>query len=207
MPADFISLIRSRLAAAGLDVPPATIDRLAAYLDVLAHWNRRINLTAFDLAAPVPAAIDRLIVEPIDAARHVREIDRVAIDIGSGGGSPALPLRIGVARPLRMTLVEARAKRSAFLREAVRVLELQDVRVETMRIDRQWSGGDLAGATDVITMRAVRLDAEMEAILGTLTKPGSRLIRFYSVGQQASELSGFASVWAGEKFGVFERQS
>lgn len=207
MPADFAALVRSRLTAAGLEVPPAAIDRLAAYLDVLAHWNRRINLTAFDLEAPVPDAIDRLVVEAVDAARHVREADRVAIDIGSGGGSPALPLRIGVAHPLRMTLVEARAKRSAFLREAIRVIGLDDVEVETTRIDRHWTGGHLAGASDLVTMRAVRLDAEMEAVVGRLTKPGSRLIRFLSTQQPIAELPGFAPVWSGEKFAVFEREA
>ena len=43
------------------------------------------------------------------------------MDIGSGGGSPAIPFKLAVPR-LGLTMVEAKARKSAFLREAVRQL-------------------------------------------------------------------------------------
>ena len=41
------------------------------------------------------------------------------MDVGSGGGSPAIPLKLAVPR-LALTMVEVKARKSAFLREAVR---------------------------------------------------------------------------------------
>ena len=36
------------------------------------------------------------------------------MDVGSGGGSPAIPLKLALPR-LRLTMVEAKARKSAFL--------------------------------------------------------------------------------------------
>ena len=46
------------------------------------------------------------------------------MDVGSGGGSPAIPLKLAVPR-LSLTMVEAKARKSAFLREAIRHLGLE----------------------------------------------------------------------------------
>ena len=57
-----------------------------------------------------------------------------AIDIGAGAGAPGLPIKI--ARPdLRLTLVEATAKKAAFLEKAVSTLELGDVAVVNARAE------------------------------------------------------------------------
>ena len=173
---DFEQAIDARLTIAGARLDAAAASALARYLTVLARWNRRINLTAFDLDHPTDHAIDRLIIEPVLAAAEVSERDRVVIDIGSGGGSPALPLKI--VRPhLHMTLVEVRVRKSAFLREAVRELALDGVRVETFRLDRS-GRADLNGAASVVTMRAVRPDADVLDGVAKLLAPGGRLLWF-----------------------------
>ena len=173
---DFEPAIRGRIGAAGARVDSAAVSSLANYLTLLARWNRRINLTAFDLDHPTDHAIDRLIVEPVLAAADVHDRDRVVIDIGSGGGSPALPLKI-VTPHVRMTLIEARVRKSAFLREAVRELNLADVGVETFRLDRRGMA-ELNGTADVVTMRAVRADAEILHGVGKLLQLEGRLLWF-----------------------------
>ena len=45
------------------------------------------------------------------------------LDIGSGGGSPAIPLVLTLSR-LRLVMVESKTRKSVFLREAIRALEL-----------------------------------------------------------------------------------
>lgn len=171
---DFEQAILVRLGIAGARVDSAAVWSLARYLTLLARWNRRINLTAFDLDHPTDHAIDRLIVEPVLVAVEVRAHDRFAIDIGSGGGSPALPLKIVLPR-VSMTLIEARVRKSAFLREAVRDLNLDHVRVETFRLD-QGGRPDLNGTADVVTMRAVRPDVDVLDGVGRLLAPGGRLL-------------------------------
>jgi 16S rRNA (guanine527-N7)-methyltransferase len=138
-------------------------------------------LTAFDLDRPSDHAIDRLIVEPVVAGGEVAGRDRVVVDIGSGGGSPALPLKILLPR-VQMTLVEARVRKAAFLREAVRELGLEDVRIETVRLGR---GGlpSVRGAADVVTIRAVRMDADVLDGLAELLSPEGRVFWFNAEGR------------------------
>jgi len=71
------------------------------------------------------------------------------IDIGSGAGFPGLP--IAIARSdVRMSLLEPRAKRAAFLRHIVRDLELPNAAVIESRAE------EVGGQTfDVATVRAV----------------------------------------------------
>src|SRR5262245_46544264 len=130
--------LRERLIVRGhasdVTIAPATATACAAYLELLERWNRRINLTALPLDPPTDAAIDRLIVEPVAAARHLGTGDRTVVDLGSGGGSPALPFKIA-ARQVRLVMVESRARKVAFLREAARHLELADVTVEATRFE------------------------------------------------------------------------
>src|ERR1044071_5772106 len=99
--------IAARAAHAGVPVSPELAGSLAAYVEQLARWNRKINLTALALEPATDEAIDRLIVEPLIAARRVRTHDRLAIDIGSGGGSPGIPMQLAVPA-LRVVLVEVK---------------------------------------------------------------------------------------------------
>jgi 16S rRNA (guanine527-N7)-methyltransferase len=182
---DLESLIVARAERASLSVPAETVSRLAQYLDLLARWNRRINLTAFNLDRLGGDAIDRLIVEPLEAAPAIAAEDRLAVDIGSGGGSPALPLKIALPR-LQMALIESRERKAAFLREAVRQLGLDRVAVETARAGSDglplWNG-----RADVVTMRAVRADGTMWQAVERLLRPGGRLFWFRGAGESAGE--------------------
>jgi 16S rRNA (guanine527-N7)-methyltransferase len=148
--------VNAGFVRAGVSAALDVRERAASYLELLARWNRRINLTGFELEQPTEAAIDRLIVEPIRAASCVRPSARLALDVGSGGGSPALP--IALACPgLRITLVEGRARKAAFLREASRVLGIEaEVVVGRFEdVSSRWANGTL----DVVSMRAVRPDS------------------------------------------------
>ena len=61
------------------------------------RWNRKINLTA--LTDP-DEAIDRLLLEPLVAARYLPVPGEPSLmDIGSGGGSPAIPLKLATPAP------------------------------------------------------------------------------------------------------------
>jgi 16S rRNA (guanine527-N7)-methyltransferase len=173
--AELIAQIERRATRAGVTAQ-AIAPSLAQYLEILARWNRRINLTAYALEPPADDAIDRLIVEPLVAARHVLPQDRRAIDVGSGGGSPGLPLSL--ASPgLRLLLVESKARKAAFLREAVRHLALQTVDVENRRLEELVGTLDIAAA-DLATLRAVRAEDSLWVALKSLLRPGGRVFWF-----------------------------
>jgi 16S rRNA (guanine527-N7)-methyltransferase len=172
----------SRAAQAGVDLAPAVAAALVTYLELLAKWNRRINLTALPVNPPTDDALDRLVVEPLVAAPHAGGPGAWVLDVGSGAGSPALPLKL--ARPdIRLVMVEARARKSAFLREAVRALGLEGVVVETGRIEDLVETPDCRETFDCVTLRAVRLDRPMLRAVTTGLKPGGVFLAFGSKGE------------------------
>lgn len=119
--------VERRLARVGERLTATQLDQLVDYLLLLERWNQRMNLTALD---DPDAAVDRLIVEPLLAVGAIDSHARVLVDVGSGGGSPAVPLKVG--RPdLALTMIEVKARKSVFLREVVRHLGLVDCDVET----------------------------------------------------------------------------
>jgi 16S rRNA (guanine527-N7)-methyltransferase len=172
---EFVERLTRRAKRASVRVVPELAAGLEAYFRLLEAWNAKINLTALDLTGNADATIDRLLVEPLVAARYLPENARV-IDIGSGGGSPAIPMKI--SRPdLVMTLVEAKTRKSAFLREAGRHLRI-DLLVETARYEALLSRPDLHEAFDVGTVRAVKLDARLLMSLQAFLRPGGELFLF-----------------------------
>src|ERR1700681_1711373 len=122
---EFRDRLLSRATQARLTVAASEIDQLEAYYHLLSRWNRTINLTALSLEPLCDDTVDRLLIEPLAVAFHVPDSRAGWFDLGSGGGSPAIPLKI--VRPLLgLTMVEARARKAAFLREVIRDLALPD---------------------------------------------------------------------------------
>jgi 16S rRNA (guanine527-N7)-methyltransferase len=173
--------VNRRLLKAGLSVDADLAVRLERYLQLLARWNAKINLTAFSLVEPNDEAIDRLLVEPVVAARHVGATAGSLIDIGSGSGSPGIPLRLALG-PLKLLLVEAKTRKAVFLLEALRHLEIQDGAVETARFEQLLTRPELHEAFDVLSIRAVRAEARTLLTLQAFLRPGGRLLWFRGPG-------------------------
>ncbi len=161
------------MAAASLTPAVPVLEGLERYIEILARWNARINLTALPVHPPTDAALDKLLVEPLVAALFFSTTTESWVDLGSGGGSPALPLRLA-CRSGALTLVESRERKCAFLREAVRVLDVERTTVTNARFD----GLQLSAPVDVVTVRAVRIDAEMEALVRRVLRVGGQLFCF-----------------------------
>jgi 16S rRNA (guanine527-N7)-methyltransferase len=180
---DLATRMIGRAGRLGVVIDPDLARKLASYVALLAQWNERINLTALPLTPASDAAIDRLIVEPVAAARFVGSNDRHAIDIGSGGGSPGIPFALA-APAIDMRLVEIKSRKAAFLRTVVREMSLNRVHVEHADALSLGKRREFAGAFDVVTMRAVRPDHALIRAIETLLMPSGRFFWF-----AASELS------------------
>ena len=147
---------------------------LATYYDLLSRWNRKINLTALDNA---DEAIDRLLLEPVVAARATALSSGELLDVGSGGGSPAIPLVLALGADVLLTMVEAKTRKSAFLREAIRQLHLPAT-VETSRYEELLARPQLLERFDLLSVRAVRVEPKVLMTLQAFVKPGGRLLLF-----------------------------
>jgi 16S rRNA (guanine527-N7)-methyltransferase len=135
------------LTAAGFQeetgVSRETLARLEAYVELLAAWNRRINLVG---PRTIGDVWRRHILDSAQLFPMIPPRARVLLDIGSGAGLPGLVLAIlGVAE---VHLVEADQRKCAFLREAARItataVQIHPQRLEECRPFR----------ADVITARA-----------------------------------------------------
>jgi 16S rRNA (guanine527-N7)-methyltransferase len=173
-PRDFSTRLTRRAARAGLSISDDLAEKLAAFHALLSRWNQKINLTS--LADP-DESIDRLILEPLLAARHVPAAATRFMDVGSGGGSPAIPLKLALPH-LELTMVEAKARKLAFLREASRQLELTATDVETTRVEELLAQPRLHESFDLITMRAVRVEGRMLNTIQAFLKPGGHVFLF-----------------------------
>lgn len=150
------------LAELALELPPDVIERLLDYVDLLARWNRTYNLTAVREPGDM---VTRHLLDSLGIASFVSGASLA--DLGSGAGLPGIPLAIAVPQRA-VLLVDSNGKKARFLREAVRQLDLVNVRVAESRV------GDVTGTVDCITARAFTSLADMLHEGGHLLAPGGR---------------------------------
>ncbi len=174
---EFQDRLLRRGKRAGLTISSDTALRLETYFRLLETWNRKINLTGFNLAEPTPDTLDRLLIEPLIAARHVPAGATRMLDVGSGGGSPAIPMALAVPS-LRLLMVESKTRKSVFLREAVRAVALEGAEVAASRYEELLARPELHEAHDLVTMRAVRVESRLLSNLQAFIKPGGVLLLF-----------------------------
>lgn len=168
--------VRRRIGRAAPAVGAEAVQKLLEYFDLLSRWNQRMNLTA---RVDTDESIDRLLVEPMLASRFLPRGEFSLLDVGSGGGSPAIPMKIMVPA-MRLWMVESKVRKSAFLREAVRHLELAESNVESARVEDLLLRPSLREAMDVVSIRAVKVDAEVLRRLAQLLKPAGEFFLFVS---------------------------
>jgi 16S rRNA (guanine527-N7)-methyltransferase len=174
---EFQDRLLRRARRAGVALTPGLSARLEAYFRLLATWNRKINLTGFNLEEPTPETIDRLLVEPLVAARHIPAGASRMMDVGSGGGSPAIPVALATSS-IRLLMVESKTRKAVFLREAIRAVELRDAEVAASRYEELLSRPELHESNDIVTLRAVRLEPRLLSNLQAFIRPGGFLFLF-----------------------------
>lgn len=172
----FREKLARRAVKAGLTLPEPVLAGLEAYFELLRKWNQRVSLTALPVDQAGEEAVDRLLIEPCLAARNVPRNARV-IDVGSGGGSPAIPLKLS-SSGISMLMVESKTRKAAFLREAARHLGLTNTAVESSRFEELLARPELHDSADVITLRAVRVDAKTLAAIQSFLKPAGLVFLF-----------------------------
>ena len=187
----FEANLRDRLSRRGVVIPAAELAQLMAYFELLVRWNRKINLTALPLDGAPDATIDRLFVEPVVAAALFPSSALTWFDVGSGGGSPAVPMKV-LHPETHLTMVESKSRKAAFLREVIRALGLSGAAVAESRFESLVSF--TKAGTDVVSVRGVRPDERLIALCRATLKSRGRLLLFQSTAVGSVQLSNFALV-------------
>jgi 16S rRNA (guanine527-N7)-methyltransferase len=163
----FPEILDSELHTFQLDLNSTQKAALSAYCEDLTRWNRKINLTGLSGAD----LVRRLVVEPVWIGLRVRPAG-VLLDIGSGNGSPAIPLLV-VCGFSRCHLVEARTKRAAFLRHVAAELKLPGVEIHRARFEEIEA---LPAPPDWVTLQAVLPTPDLMLKVRSLAGPNTSVI-------------------------------
>ncbi len=127
--------------------------KLTAFLALLQKWNARIDLTS----STEWKIIGPLFVEALWAAGYCEKRLLKHLDIGSGAGFPAIPIRI-MTPQMELEMVESREKRAIFLECASNELGLAGTQVHQVRINHFLETEEKAW--DSFSWKAVKLDSE-----------------------------------------------
>jgi 16S rRNA (guanine527-N7)-methyltransferase len=120
--------LRSGLDALGLPLAEGAQEKLLAYLELLAKWNKTYNLTAI---RDPEKMISHHLLDSLAVLPHLPA--GALADVGSGGGLPGIP--IAIAEPARsVTLNDASHKKAAFLQQAAIELRLVNAQVHVGRV-------------------------------------------------------------------------
>lgn len=173
------------------NVSRETLDRLQIYADTLIAWQARTNLISNASAADIWR---RHFLDSAQLAAHIPAAAKTLIDFGSGAGFPGLVLAILTG--LEVTLVEATARKAAFLTEVARRTDAS-VTVRTARIE------SLPPAHfDIITARALtavdglcRLSAPFFAANSGVVSKESTIALFLKGQNVAEELTLARKQW------------
>lgn len=108
--------------AAGFPLSQEQLGQFSDFAELLSQWNEKMNLTA--ITDPFEVAVKHF-ADSLYGLKFLEDGFRV-IDVGTGAGFPAIPLKI--ARPsLSFTLLDALNKRLTFLNAAISSLGLSGV--------------------------------------------------------------------------------
>src|SRR5512133_189438 len=135
----------------------------------LKKWNTKVNLTAIckDSDIAIKHIIDSLV---FSSCIHAGE---TVMDIGSGAGVPAIPLKI-VQPDVTVISVDAVGKKIMFQRHVARLLGLQGFEALHARVESLHTSH--AGYFDVITSRAFSSLNLFVTLSAPMLKSGGRLI-------------------------------
>ncbi|WP_052731624.1 16S rRNA (guanine(527)-N(7))-methyltransferase RsmG [Devosia geojensis] len=169
--------------------PEAVIADLESYALLLEKWQRIQNLVSRETLADMWR---RHFADSLQVLKLLTESDRTILDLGSGGGFPALPLAIASkGRDRRFILVEPTSRKASFLRTVARNLGL-DVRVEARRTEDIDSRE--TGRVDVITSRALASLPQLCALAAPFFGPETRAI-FHKGREHVEELVESGALW------------
>jgi 16S rRNA (guanine527-N7)-methyltransferase len=134
-----VERVFGELAPRGGERAEGAVPNLLRYLDDVVEWNQRTDLTA----ARTPEELVDLTLADALVVTGSAKAAGTWVDVGSGAGAPGLVVSL-LLPECRMTLVEPRDKRVAFLRSVVGRLGLVNVSVIRGRSENVKPGFDVA---------------------------------------------------------------
>ena len=152
-----------------------------AYYELLIKYNKMFNITAITEKEEV---YEKHFIDSILGADEIK--GNTLIDIGSGGGFPALPIKI-VKEDLSVTLLEATGKKCEFLKTVISELDLEKVTVINGRAEDLAKDENYREKFDVCTARAVARMNTLSEYCMPFVKVGGTFVAFKGDGLEETK--------------------
>ena len=189
---DFAQLKREEILSCSFeDLWP----KLEIYLHLLSQWSRRINLVSRRDWSVLATKHLRQALTMVPVVASIPR--RLVMDLGSGAGLPAIPLKIALPDS-HFVLVESRRKRAHFLREVVRSAELDRIEVVNDRIENLSPVG-----ADLVTARAVASPEKLLDLVHRHLAPHGWILSTLGENATHSELLAWKTDRMGSSLGLF----
>ncbi len=159
----------------GLEIEAPELERFSWYLDLLQRWGRKTNLTS---RLDTREVVVYHFLDSLSGYHWVRETPggRV-VDVGTGAGFPALPLKICLPG-LYVTLIESTRKKVDFCREVARRLDIRGLEILWGRGEEWGALAGYAGSYDWVLSRAVSKAASVARRCLPLLRPGGCILMY-----------------------------
>ena len=164
-------LLPEMLGGLGLKVDSEATPLLNRLVEELLRWNPRRNLTAITDRDEVQ---EKHLIDSLTLLPFARQATRL-LDIGSGAGFPALPLKIACPE-LEVVSVDAVGKKVDFQRHVVRTLGLHGFTALHERVERLVDHQDYRAGFNLVTARALCSLDELAVLAEPFLAPGGRLV-------------------------------
>ena len=133
----------------GLKITDFQAEKFEKYYELLVTYNKMFNLTSITEKEEV------YVKHFVDSALVVDKLNgKTLLDVGSGGGFPAIPIKI-LREDIEVTMLEATGKKCEFLREVINSLNLSGIKVVCGRAEEVAKDVNFREKFDLCTARAV----------------------------------------------------
>ena len=156
--------LKTGLTQLGIAADTELPERMSAFVDLLTHWNRRVNLTAINDARSI---VSHHLLDSAAVNRFVTGDN--LLDVGSGAGLPGIPLAL-MNPEKQFVLLDSNGKKTRFMTQAKIQLGLDNVEVVQSRIE------EFTGRFDHVVCRAFTSLVDFIRLTATLLGPGGSLL-------------------------------
>lgn len=126
---DYEKILIEGLVSLGFAEDAVRLEKLIAFIELIAKWNKAYNLTAIRDKSEMASLhiLDSLAISPYLRGQRL-------IDIGTGAGLPAIPLAI-FHPEMQFVLLDSNSKKTRFVQQAILELKLTNVSVVHGRVE------------------------------------------------------------------------
>lgn len=134
----------------GIMLEEKQIEQFYQYMQILLHWNEKVNLTAITKPEEI---ILKHFIDSMTIQKYI-EPNQKLIDIGTGAGFPGIPLKI-IRKDIQIILLDSLNKRVQFLNTVIEQLELEKIETVHARVEEFGKNKKYREQFDYATSRAV----------------------------------------------------